>query len=295
MNVCFHIADRIHRRRARRGIRNGHARGQDAGTYWRWQYDSSRDYFRHFFDLQDRLQGAEVIDIGCGLGGRTCYLAQQGVLRIVGTDINHAEIDQAIQLAGQLGDDTIGRRVRFQKVLEDDQTLDSHYDVALLIDSLEHVRNPTAMLNRAHQLLRPGGICYFSTWGWYHHQASHVASIIPIPFATVLFSDRQILDAIRRIVDQPYYQPALWDSDPPSRRWRDCRSLHDRPGEYLNKYTIAAFRRAMRASEFSQWQLKVEGFSHRRHPLLAACNFLARIPGVQELYHSGVFGRLVKL
>jgi SAM-dependent methyltransferase len=184
--------------------------------------------------------------------------------------------------------------VHFEKVTEDATSLDGTFDVALLVDSLEHVRDPRAILNHAHAMLRPGGICYFGTAGWYHHQAAHVGSIIPIPFATVLFSDRQILEAIRRIVDQPHYRRTAWDSDPPSVRWRACQSLHDRPGEYLNKYTIAAFRRAVRASAFAQGQLKVQGFSARRHPLLAVCNFLARIPVIQEVYHSGVFGRLTK-
>jgi SAM-dependent methyltransferase len=267
----------------------------DDGAYWTWQYESSREYFAKFFDLEDRLRGATVVDIGCGLGGRTCYLAKKGVRRIVGTDINHAEIDRAIQLAEQSGDSDIRRLTRFEKVTENDgRNASGQFEIALLVDSLEHVRDPLAMLNLAHSLLKPGGLCYFSTSGWYHHHASHVVSIVPIPFATVLFSDKQILDAVRKIVDQPYYQPTIWDSDPPSKRWQDCRSLHDRPGEYLNKYTIAGFHRAMRTSQFSSWSLKVQGFSAKRHPLLAAFNFLTRVPIIREMYHSAIFGRLVK-
>lgn len=294
MNLCFRIADRIHRRRARSAATRSRARVDDARAYWTWQYESSEAYFAHFFDLHDSLRGADVVDIGCGLGGRTCYLARQGVRRIVGTDINHAEIRQARELVSLLDDSDGRRQIRFEEVEENEALHDGPFDVALLVDSLEHVRDPRAVLDYAHGLLRPGGVCYFGTSGWYHHQAAHVGSIIPIPFATALFSDRQILDAVRTIVDQPYYQRTVWDSDPPSRRWRDCHSLHDRPGEHLNKYTIAAFRRAMRASAFAQWQLKVEGFSARRHPLLALCNVLARVPLIQELYHSAVFGRLTK-
>ena len=217
-----------------------------------------------------------------------------GVRRIVGTDINHAEIDQARQLADELAMASsviqfVLKRSRKTKSCRAGRTT---WPCWLIRSSTFAIRS--TMLNRAHRLLKPGGVCYFSTWGWYHHQASHVSSIVPIPFATFLFSDRQILDAVRRIVDRPYYRPTLWDSNPPSQRWQECRSLHERPGEYLNKYTIADFRRAMQASEFSQWQLKVKGFSAKRHRLLAACNFLARIPVVQELYHSGVFGRLSK-
>ncbi len=236
-----------------------------------------------------------VIDIGCGLGGRTCYLAAQGVRQIVGTDTNHAEIDCAEQLARQLGGEAIRDKVSFKKVSENEETpSDMKFDVALLCDSLEHVRDPVAMLNFAYSLLKPGGVCYFSTWGWYHHQASHLSSIVPIPFATLLFSDRQILDAVRRIVDQPYYQRSTWDSEPPSLRWNGCDSLHDRPGEHLNKYTIADFRNSMRESQFTEWQLRVQGFSKSRYPVLAAFNVLTKIPIIQEVYHSAIFGKLIK-
>jgi SAM-dependent methyltransferase len=265
------------------------------GGYWTWQYQSSRDYFAKFFDLENHLRDKDVIDIGCGLGGRTCYLASQGVRRIVGTDTNHAEIDRASQLANQFCDPTTRGKVSFEKVSESDPTqYDGQFDIALLVDSLEHVRDPATILNLACSMLKPGGVCFFSTLGWYYHQASHVSSIIPIPFATVLFSDRQILDAVRRIVDQPYYQRTIWDSEPPSLRWRDCRTLHDRPDEYLNKYTIAQFRGAMRASDFCRWQLKVQGFSTKRYPFLAPLNFLANVPLIQEVYHSAIFGMLIK-
>lgn len=295
MNLCYVIADGIHRRRARRSPISIAPKNKDDGAYWTWQQQSSRQYFEKFFDLETRLRDANVIDIGCGLGGRTCYLAAQGVRHIVGTDINHAEIDHARELARQLGDDAIGDKVSFEKVTENDETQSNRlYDVALLVDSLEHVRNPVSMLNLAHSLLKPGGVCYFSTWGWYHHQASHVSSIVPIPFATLLFSDEQILDAVRRIVDQPYYQRTIWDSDPPSQRWQGCMSLRDRPGEYLNKYTIADFRNSMRASQFSDWQLKVQGYSKQRFPFLAPLDFLTKIPVLQEVYHSAIFGKLIK-
>lgn len=294
MNLCFLISDRIHRRRARRGVSQANARQKDDRAYWHWQYTTSASYFDKFFDLQTRLIGAQVIDIGCGLGGRTCFLAAQGVDRIVGTDINHAEIDRALLLANQVSDAQVRSRIEFRKVSEQEPQPEGEFDVALLVDSLEHVRDPAAMLNHAFTLLKPGGVCYFSTWGWYHHQASHVSSIVPIPFATLWFSDRQILSAVRRVVDQPYYQPTIWDSDPPSKRWRECRSLHDRPGEYLNKYTIAGFRRAMRASDFSAWELKVQGFSSDRHSILAAFNFLTRVPVIREAYHSAIFGKLTK-
>ena len=270
-------------------------RRQTLDDYWQWQYDTSAEYFAKFFDLAARLPHARVIDIGCGLGGRTCYLAEAGAGQVVGLDINSTEIAQARDLSNRRLEAGVRAKLRFHAAGE----LPSHqeseqFDIALLVDALEHVRNPTETLNQAYAYLRPGGVCYFSTWGWYHHQASHLGSIIPIPFATLFFSDRAILDAVRRMVVQPYYQPSQWDSDPPLLRWQNVHSLHDRPGEYLNKTTIRGFRRAMRESRFEQSQLSAAGFSPTRHRRLAHLNFLAKVPLVQEIYHSAVFGRLTK-
>ncbi len=296
MNICYVIADLIHRFRGLRRNTKTEARENDRSAYWIWQFETSPAYFAKFFDLENRLVGADVIDIGCGLGGRTCYLATQGVHSIVGTDINHVEIDHATRLATQLGDIDIRRKASFEKVSEgaEHSINGKQFDIALLVDSLEHVCNPISMLNLAYSLLKPGGVCYFSTWGWYHHQASHVGSIVPIPFLTLLFSDRKILDAVRKLVDQPYYHRTIWDSEPPSARWQACHTLHDRPGEYLNKYTIADFERSMQNSAFPDYQLKVQGFSARRHRILAACNFLTKIPLIREVYHSAIFGKLIK-
>lgn len=296
MNVCFTIADFIHRFRQRHKQGKSSLRANSMEDYWKWQFDTSPAYFAKFFDLTAKLTNATVIDIGCGLGGRTCYLASLGVRNVIGVDINHVEVEQATNMKQRLANSEVNDKVQFKTVEEFSATEHkSAFDVALLVDSLEHVLDPTATLNQAYDLLQPGGICYFSTWGWYHHQASHVSSIIPIPFATVFFSDKQILDAVRQVVEQEYYQPSMWDSHPPALRWQGVHSLHDRPGEYLNKFTIRKFRKAIATSSFGKWQLKAEGFSTARHPGLAWCNFFSRVPIVQEVYHSAVFGRLVKV
>ncbi|MCC7339207.1 MAG: class I SAM-dependent methyltransferase [Pirellulaceae bacterium] len=295
MNLCYLIANRVHLKRHRNPASNPLQRRSSHDAYWQWQCETSPKYFDKFFDLREKLPDARVIDIGCGLGGRTCSLVSHGIRQVVGVDINQVEVAQAQEIMQRLGNNEMRDKIRFQALTEFQASSNKNsFDVALLVDSLEHVKNPTEILNQAHSMLRPGGVCYFSTWGWYHHQASHVGSIVPIPFATVFFSDKQILDAVRRVVAQPYYVASMWDSNPPALRWQDCSSLHDRPGEYLNKFTIRKFRKAMAASDFSKWELKTEGFSAASHRVLACFNFLSRIPIVQEVYHSAVFGRLTK-
>jgi 2-polyprenyl-3-methyl-5-hydroxy-6-metoxy-1,4-benzoquinol methylase len=296
MNLCYAIASRMYKRRnSASAARQTTERGNSSAAYWQWQFDSSAEYFTKFCDVLDVIRGKRVLEIGCGIGGRTCFLATQGVEHIVGTDINHNEIATARDLANNGLSAEYRSRVDFIEVSEvQTEIKGGPFDVVMLIDSLEHVRDPLAMLNHAWALTRPGGLCFFSTIGWYHHRASHVSSIVPIPFATVFFSDHQILDTVRKIVSAPYYKPSMWDSNPPVRRWEDVNNLSERPDEYLNKITIHKMKKTMQASRFTRHSLNVQGFSFTRWPVLRIFNCLTHIPLIREMYHSACFGRLEK-
>jgi SAM-dependent methyltransferase len=211
---------------------------------------------------------------------------------MVAIDINTDEIARAKELVQRVNEPDIRSLISFQAVKEGVPLDMDPFDIVLLVDSMEHVRDPVAMLNLAYSMTRPGGVCYFSTMGWYHYSASHVGGIIPIPFLTLLFDDKTILDAVRRIVSMPEYRRSMWDSDPPVLRWENVNDLHDRPGEYLNKITVRGLRQAMNKSRFAGGRLRVMGFSWRRHSWMRWLNVLTRIPVIQEAYHSAVFGRL---
>lgn len=269
----------------------GQERTTSPESYWRWQWDMNRDLIAHYPEFD--LRGKMVLDIGCGLGGHTCALARLGPEKIVGVDINAEEIAQARELAAKLPED-LRPRVEFQQVGEDGMPFaDGAFDVALCMSSMEHIKDPGAVMQEAHRLLRPGGHFYFETYGWYNHRASHMTGTVPVPFQTVFFSDATILNVARRIMSSSYYVPTQWDSDPPAARWEGISDLRDRPGEYLNKLTVADFRRIFLAVPFSRHVFRATGFSPKR-PLLRRLNFLTRVRLVNEMYHRSVIGMGVK-
>lgn len=294
MNLCYEIARHLYRLRLKNKPAVQENRRDSRLAYWRWQFESSKNHFASFFDLDDKISGKRVLDIGCGIGGRTCYLAGRNPEIIIGTDIQRAEIDIASDIADKQLDDTVRKRVQFMTVNENEPPALNSFDIVLLIDALEHIREPLEMLNYAYSVLKPGGLFYFSTLGWYHHNGFHFSSIIPIPWAHFFFSDRQILDAVRKIVSAPYYQPNMWDSVPPQQRYEGIYDLKDRPGEFLNKITIRDIKRIMKESEFKNGTLYIQGFSWKKFPVLRVFNVLAKVPFVQEVYHAACFGRLEK-
>ena len=263
------------------------SRGATSESYWRWQMETSPDLFVHYLGME--LKDKDVLDIGCGIGGRTCYLASQEPKRIVGCDINQEEIATAQHLLDKLASN-LKNKVQF--FCNNRNTTDfeqEQFDLVLIIDAMEHIENPAIMLEEAYRLVKPGGKLYFGTIGWWHWSASHMTGIIPMPFVQLFFSDKTIINTAKRIMNQKFYQPNKWDSNPPTLRWKGIESLKDRPGEHLNKYTISQFKKVLARSPFNDTQLHVVGFSPKRkimHPF----NFLTKIPLVKEFWHSYLVG-----
>jgi len=248
-------------------------------SYFRWQFESSETLFARYPNWN--IAGKTVLEIGCGLGGRTAWLATAGAKEAVGIDINREEIALARRLSSQFHADLAGR-LQYHEV-DEDQPLDiGTFDVIVMVDCMEHVVSPPKIMRLAYDYLAPGGQFYFSSGGWYHHSGSHTYLL---PFANVFFSDETILNVIRWSVTQPGYVPSRFDSDPPIERWRGLYDLRDRPGEHLNKITIREMKKLVRYSIFPYSRLTVLGFT-RKNPLVRLFNVLTRVPILQEVWHS---------
>ncbi len=253
--------------------------------YWEWQFKSSERLFRLYPKLE--LEGKSVLDLGCGIGGRSAYLASTKAEKVVAVDINHEEIDIANTLKNKLPDDT-KRKLEYIKTSETDVGSIGKFDIVFSIDSLEHVEDPLSFLNLAYQYTKPGGVCYFGTFGWYHWMGSHMM-ILGIPFVNIFFSEKTILEANRKLLSQEYYIPSRFDSNPPVARWEGVNDLADRPGEHLNKITVRGMSDCINNSLFDSGELTVHGF---QKSYMRPLNFLSKISKINEIYHSYCVGRL---
>lgn len=285
--LLYRVGLSLYRLRARQR----HAEPPTVRDSWRWQWDTSSKLLAKYPGLHLRSTD-RVLDVGCGVGGRSCYLASHyGVAALAAIDINRAEIEQAQQLQRELAAETLDR-LQFTAV---EPHAWGHapgsFDAILLIDVMEHALEPRQLLHECHSLLRPGGKVFFGSNGWYHYNAAHMIDLLPVPFVTALFSDTTILNVVRRIVSSPYYIPTQWDSAPPVARYEGIEDLRDRPGEALNKYSIAAFERLVYSLPFDEVDFRVLG-PHRAP--LRYLNGLTRIPGLREIWHNYIVATLTK-
>jgi 2-polyprenyl-3-methyl-5-hydroxy-6-metoxy-1,4-benzoquinol methylase len=253
--------------------------------YFEWQYSTTRALLETMPNLD--LAGATVLEIGCGTGGRTAYLASCGASRVVGIDINAHEIGLARQFCEKFHPELVAK-VEYLASKEDEMLPLGSFDYVILIDSFEHVVHPPQILRLCYEYTRPGGRCYFTTLGWYHHGGSHMRLI---PWVQCFFSDETILNVTRRILSSADYKPSRFDSDPPARRWEGICNLRDRPGEHLNKITIREIRKTVGYSPFAESHVHVTPYQARR---LRPFRFLSAVPFAQEMFHSTVVGELVR-
>src|ERR1017187_8774000 len=119
----------LKRRQSRKALAS---RSDTYEDYFRWQYESSSKLFSKYRGLE--LAGKSVLEIGCGTGGRTAWLATQNPVRVVGIDINAEEIDLASRLCAKFLP-ALAPHVEY-RVSEESSILDlGQFDYVLLVDS----------------------------------------------------------------------------------------------------------------------------------------------------------------
>jgi 2-polyprenyl-3-methyl-5-hydroxy-6-metoxy-1,4-benzoquinol methylase len=119
-----------------------------APAFWAWIED---------FITIDVLRDRDVLDVGCGWGGKALYWAEHAAPRTVtGVDLP-ALLDPSVATA--MADE---RGIRDLRLLTADAAAmpfdDCQFDVAVMDDVLEHVARPDLVLHEAHRTLRPGGV-----------------------------------------------------------------------------------------------------------------------------------------
>lgn len=101
------------------------------------------------------LQGKSVLDVGCGDGGLSIAFAEMGA-DVTGIDILPDRIERARIWASCRKEKIKFVHSDFLSNSWDDET----FDVVVMNDVLEHVDEPMRVLQKMHQLLKPGGLTY---------------------------------------------------------------------------------------------------------------------------------------
>jgi 2-polyprenyl-6-hydroxyphenyl methylase/3-demethylubiquinone-9 3-methyltransferase len=113
----------------------------------------------NFINTGSPLTGKRVLDVGCGGGILSESMAECGA-KVTGTDMGKAPLSVARLHAMEADLD-----IDYQQItVEDLATAHAEsFDIVTCMEMLEHVPDPSSVINACQQLVRPGGSVYFST------------------------------------------------------------------------------------------------------------------------------------
>jgi ubiquinone/menaquinone biosynthesis C-methylase UbiE len=173
----------------------GGRESQDA--YSQWEYDTGSDIFeRHFGSAL--LHGARLLDVGCGLGGKTVWYAESGARQVLAVDLAWEHVRQSVRFARARG-----QSERITVLRADAMRLpfaDGAFDVVTANDSMEHFADPAAALRELARVLRPGGrLCLYFT-PYRSPLGSHLYDYVKIPWCNVVLPRPLLYATLERAI-----------------------------------------------------------------------------------------------
>ena len=263
-----------------RVFRPPHVAGREsAEAYSRWEHHWGREFARVFMEPAGDLAGKRLLDVGCGLGGKTVAYAEAGA-RAVGTDILEANAEQSRAYAG-------AERKSIEFFVADAAALpvrDGSFDTVVANDAMEHFSEPERALSEMRRALRPGGAIWVFFTPHYSPLGSHLYDYVYTPWCHLLFTRAQLERAIRAVLRDRMRDQA---SEGIETRVRSIMESYDQD---LNHMSIDRFLKIVERTpgvRVSRLALKPAKFR--------ALAPLTRVPGVRELVTGFVTCRLERV
>jgi tocopherol O-methyltransferase len=133
----------------------------------------------------------KIIDIGCGIGGSSLYLAEKFKAEVVGITLSPVQANRAQERAAAAG---LKDRATFQVANALDIPYeDNTFDMVWSLESGEHMPDKTKFLQECYRVLKPGGQLIFATWC---HRSTAAGALTP--------NEIRHLDKIYEVYCLPY-------------------------------------------------------------------------------------------
>ncbi|QQD21943.1 bifunctional 2-polyprenyl-6-hydroxyphenol methylase/3-demethylubiquinol 3-O-methyltransferase UbiG [Oceanospirillaceae bacterium ASx5O] len=113
----------------------------------------------NYIDSFAQLAGKTVLDVGCGGGILSEGMAQRGAT-VTGIDMGEAPLNVARLHALESGVSIDYRQLPVEQLAAEQP---ASFDVVTCMEMLEHVPDPASVIKACFDLVKPGGMVFFST------------------------------------------------------------------------------------------------------------------------------------
>lgn len=215
-------------------------------SYSMWQYNKGIDTIKFYLmhtDCDTMFKDKDVLDIGCGAGGKSLYYLSLGAKSVTGIDVVEKYEKEAYALQDELG------LSGFKFLVEDASKMsfeDNSFDTIVMNDAMEHVAQPDKVLEEVYRVLKPGGKLYVNFPPYNHPFGAHLSDVVGIPWVHLFFSDKTLIKGYKELV-----------KDLPDGKDRINFRISETPdGEeyfsYINKMTVKKFDKLIKNTKFNR-------------------------------------------
>lgn len=249
---------------------------ESAVAYSDWERHWGGEFARRYMTPRGDLAGKRLLDVGCGLGGKTVAYVEAGA-RAVGIDLLAENVEQSRVYARAHG-------VEAAFVVADAAALplgDAAFETVVANDAMEHFADPVSALTEMARTVKHGGAIWIFFTPHYSPLGSHLYDYLYTPWCHLLFTRSQLRGAIRSVLTE---RMAGETPQAVEARLAEIMASYDSD---LNHMSIARFLsivRAVPSLRISSLELRPAKFAWLRP--------LTRVPGVRELVSGFVICRL---
>lgn len=111
------------------------------------------------FLLQENLTGKRLLEIGCGRGDFSCWLAQNTSAAITAADFSQTAVAKGRDFAAALALQIRWQVMDIQSIAYPDNT----FDFVVSSETIEHVPDPVHAVRELARVLKPGGRLFLTT------------------------------------------------------------------------------------------------------------------------------------
>jgi len=111
---------------------------------------------------KDSAKPGKILDLGCGIGGASLFLAQQYQAEVLGVSLSPVQVERATERAKTLA---LEQSCQFQVANALELPFASNsFDMVWSLESGEHMPNKAQFLQEAWRVLKPGGRLILAPW-----------------------------------------------------------------------------------------------------------------------------------
>jgi len=171
---------------------------ESAEAYSAWEHRWGRELVRTYLEPAGDLDGKTVLDVGCGLGGKTVAYHEAGAKMVVGTDLLAENIAASREYAQGHAPELEG--AFFASDAAHLPVAPEAFDTVVANDAMEHFARPEAALEEMASATRLGGAIWLFFTPHFSPLGSHLYDYVYTPWCHLLFTRGQLRGAIGRVL-----------------------------------------------------------------------------------------------